>query len=119
MNIIVKYKVDKAFTDKNTKEKIKIGDIIEIGVERMKELNKHNVGKSIDITVNEDVNIKEDGKESQGEKTKGEPEKEKYSKEKLEALSVNELKDLAEKIKIELTKAKKDEIIAEILEKQN
>ncbi len=115
MDIIVKYKVDKPFTDKNTKEKVKIGDTIEINVERMKELNKHNVGKAIDVIVNDNVESDKNEHETTGEKT-GE---EKYSKEQLEVMTVNDLKDLAENLKIELTKAKKDEIIAEILEKQN
>lgn len=119
MDIIVKYKVDKPFTDKNTKEKIKIGDVIEIGVERMKELNEHNVGKVIDIIVNDDVNPVENEQETIGEATAEKAKKETYSKEQLEALKVNDLKDLAEKMGIELTKAKRDEIIAEILEKQN
>lgn len=115
MEIIVKYKADRPFTDKNTKEKVKIGDIIEIGVERMKELNKHNVGKAIDIIVNDNV----ESDKNEHETTGGKSGKEKYTKEQLEAITVNELKDLAEKMEIELTKAKKDEIIAEILEKQN
>lgn len=119
MDIIVKYKVDKPFTDKNTKEKVKIGDTIEINVERMKELNKHNVGKAIDVIVNDNVESDKNKHEIMGETTGEKTGEEKYSKEQLEVMTVNDLKDLAENLKIELTKAKKDEIIAEILEKQN
>lgn len=113
-NVIVKYKVERPFTDKFTKEDITISKILEIDIERMKELNKHNIGRVVDIIVEEDTNTNEkitDNKEPKETK-------EKYTKEQLEALTVNDLKDLAEKMQIELTKAKKDEIIEEILENQ-
>lgn len=103
--VIVKYQVNKGFKDKYTKEEIKADKVIDISIERMKELNEHNVGKVIDILVKSEI------EETQKEETKNE-----YTQEELEKMTVNELKDLAEKMKIELTKAKKEEIIQEILE---
>ena len=109
--IIVKYQVNKGFKDKYTKEEIKADKVIDISIKRMKELNEHNVGKVIDILVERDVEetLKED--DPKKEETKNE-----YTQEELEKMTVNELKDLAEGMKIELTKAKKEEIIQEILE---
>lgn len=119
MKIIVKYRTNKAFKDKNTKELVKVNDLLEVSVERMKELNARNVGIVEDIVVVEET--PEISKEK-NEKEKMEPEKpadpegkKNHTKEELQALNVNELKELAEKEKIELTKAKKDEIISEIL----
>jgi len=70
------------------------------------------------MVVEETPEISKD--KSEEEKTEPEkpynPECQKnHTKEELEALTVNQLKDLAEKEKIELTKARKDEIISEIL----
>lgn len=112
MDIIVKYKVEKPFTDKYTKEEVKENDIIEISVERMKELNEKSAGRAIDIIVSEEEQEEKEEKEQENPEKKTE-----FSKEDLEKLTVNELKDLAEKNKIELTKATKKEIINEILSK--
>lgn len=45
MKIIVRYKALKSFTDKNTKKIVKVNDILEVSVERMKELNAANAGR--------------------------------------------------------------------------
>jgi len=54
MKLVVKYKVEKPFTDKYSKEEVKQNDIIEVTVERMKELNVKSVGKVVDIIVIEE-----------------------------------------------------------------
>ena len=46
MKIIVKYRTSKAFRDKNTKEQVKANDLLEVSVERMKELNAGNAGRA-------------------------------------------------------------------------
>lgn len=113
MNIQVKYEVKKTFKDKNTNEIVEENSILDISVERMKELNKGNIGRVIDILVEDETKDSEKDKED----NKNDRE-DKYTEEKLNELNVNQLKELAEKEKIELTKAKKAEIISEILEKQ-
>ena len=119
MEVIIKYKVEKGFKDKNTKELIKANDLIDISVERMRELNKHNIGKIVDVIVLEDkmetVTSPEKTQE-EAEKEKNEKnEKVSYTQEDLMKMSVNDLKEFAEKNNIELTSAKKDDIIEQIL----
>ena len=112
MNIIVKYAVQKSFTDKYTKEEIAVNTILDISVERMKELNEKNVGRVVDIVLSEEI------EEEKSEELSEDDEKltdKKYTKEELDNLSVNELKELAENEGYQLTKAKKSEIIEEIL----
>ena len=86
----------------------------------MKELNAANAGRA------EDVIVVEEPKTGTKQTADPDPQVENpeflektqikaHTKEELEALTVNQLKDLAEKEKIELTKARKDEIISEIL----
>lgn len=133
MKPVVIYKVEVPFTDKNTKEDITVNSEIKISVERMKELNAHKVGRVIDIKLVDDgektpVEIETETNEGSSETDQSTNEGEnpgskqttsKYTQEELETKTVNDLKELAEKEGIELTKAKKDEIIAEILEKLN
>ena len=129
MKLVVKYKVEKPFTDKYSKEEVKQNDIIEVTVERMKELNVKSVGKVVDIIVIEETDaIKEDlgdGSEENNSK-KNEDELEqvsginkvpqiKFVREELDAMTVNQLKDLAEKNNIELTNVKKQDIIDELM----
>ena len=54
MELVIKYKVEKPFTDKYSKEEVKQNDIIEVTVERMKELNAKSVGRVVDILVVEE-----------------------------------------------------------------
>lgn len=121
MKIIVKYRTSRAFRDKNTKEQVKANDLLEVSVERMKELNAGNAGRAEDIIVVEetkDDTIIDPEKEPQNPEVIPEPlvkPTNSHTKEELETLTVNQLKELAEKEKIELTKARKDEIISEIL----
>lgn len=120
MKIIVKYKVEEAFKDKYTKEDITVNTILEISVERMKELNAKNKGRAIDIIVlmeDDEKNQENTKEETNTESNNTESKETKYTKEQLDAMSVNKLKELAENENIELTKARKDEIVEEILEK--
>ena len=122
MKTIVKYEVKyKKFTDKNTNKEVKIGDIIDVDVERMKVLNAHDVGRAIGFIVEDEPSSSSAEPEDKNQVKNTDTDnngKEKYTKEQLEELSVNNLKELAEKMQIELTKAKKDEIIEEILQNQ-
>lgn len=141
--MIIKYKVERSFKDKNTKKSIFVDETIDIDIARMKELNSKNIGRVIDII--EDVKIEpetpeiseENGEqiepqtpeisEEKGEQIEPEkpeedkepinPQEKQYTKEELSSMTVNDLKDLAVTLEIELTKAKKDEIVEEILEK--
>lgn len=120
MEVIIKYKVEKGFKDKNTKELIKANDLIDVSVERMRELNEHNIGKVVDVIVSEDNKETVMSAEKTQEKTKKEvenkqSEKVSYTQEELEKMSVNDLKEFAEKNNIELTSAKKDDIIEQLL----
>ena len=111
MKLVVKYKVEKPFTDKYSKEEVKQNDIIEVTVERMKELNAKSVGRVVDILVVEE--------EKEPEKLQEDIEnnnlKPKFVREELEAMTVNQLKDLAQKNNIELKEAKKQDIIDELI----
>lgn len=120
MEVIIKYKVEKGFKDKNTKELIKANDLIDISVERMRELNKHNIGKVVDVIVSEDnketvMSAEKTQEEAQKEVENKQSEKVSYTHEELKKMSVNDLKEFAEKNNIELTSAKKDDIIEQIL----
>lgn len=128
MKSIVKYKVERPFKDKYTKQEIKENDIIEVTVERMKELNKKSVGRVVDIIIEEDTDKMKETQEDASEKNNSEADNEeseqpsienkvqtKFVREELEAMTVNQLKDLAEKNNIELTKARKPEIIDELM----
>lgn len=120
MEVIIKYKVEKGFKDKNTKELIKANDLIDISVERMRELNKHNIGKVVDVIVSEDnketvMSAEKTQEEAQKEAENEKNEKVSYTQEELKKMSVNDLKEFAEKNNIELTSAKKDDIIEQIL----
>ena len=120
MEVIIKYKVEKVFKDKNTKELIKANDLIDISVKRMRELNKHNIGKVVDVIVSEDnketvMSAEKTQEEAQKEVENKQSEKVSYTHEELKKMSVNDLKEFAEKNNIELTSAKKDDIIEQIL----
>ncbi len=129
MKLVVKYKVEKPFTDKYSKEEVKQNDIIEVTVERMKELNVKSVGKVVDIIVIEETDaIKEDLGDGSEENNSKKNENElgqvsginkvpqiKFVREELDAMTVNQLKDLAEKNNIELTNVKKQDIIDELM----
>lgn len=111
--MIIKYEVEEGFKDKYTKEKVKKGTILEVTVERMKELNAKRKGRVVDIIESVNTNQIED--DSSEELQKEENQKIEYTEEDLKAKTVNELKELAEEIKCELTKATKKEIIEEII----
>lgn len=128
--MIIKYKVEKSFKDKYSKKDIIANDVIEVTVERMKELNSKKIGRVVDIievekTINTDKNNTINKVEDKSDTKKDNVEDDSVSKtdsnklytaEELSDMTVNDLKELAEKLNIELTKAKKDEIIEEILE---
>ena len=120
MEVIIKYKVEKGFKDKNTKELIKANDLIDVSVERMRELNKYNIGKVVDVVVLEEkketvTSPEKIQEEAQKEGENEQKEKVNYTQEELKKMSVNDLKEFAEKNNIELTSAKKDDIIEQIL----
>lgn len=122
MEVLIKYQAQKNFKDKVTKEEVTANDILEVSIERMKELNAKNAGRVIDIIIKDnekDGNSTEEKDTPKDENTKeGSKLKEnKYSREDLEKMTVNQLKDFAEENKIELTKEKKTEIVEEILSK--
>ena len=130
--MIIKYEVERTFKDMYTKEIIPKDTVLNIDLKRMKELNKKKFGRVIDIifveadaeenkneTMKDNENKDEEEKTEQTDKTENvEENTEKYTKEQLENMTVNQLKDLAEEIKCELTKAKKEEIIEELLKFQ-
>lgn len=111
--MIIKYEVEEGFKDKYTKEKVKKGTILEVTVERMKELNAKRKGRVVDII--ESVNTDQIEEEISEDVQKEESKEIEYTEEELKAKTVNELKELAEEIKCELTKATKKEIIEEII----
>lgn len=111
MEVRVKYRVEKSFRDKYTKKDIIKNDIIDVSVERMKELNEKLAGRVIDVII-VDKEIEDTEKENDNQ---AELKDNQFSKEDLEKMTVNQLKDLAEKNNIELSKARKDEIIDEII----
>lgn len=118
MEILIKYQAQKNFKDKVTKKQVKTNDILEVNIERMKELNSKNAGRVIDVIIKDSAKVESDienTKENVKQETK--EEKVKCSKQELEQMTVNQLKDFAEENKIELTKEKKTEIIEEILSK--
>ncbi len=120
VKVIIKYKVEKGFKDKNTKELIKANDLIDVSVERMRELNEYNIGKVVDVVVLEEkketvTSPEKIQEEAQKEVENEQKEKVNYTQEELKKMSVNDLKEFAEKNNIELTSAKKDVIIEQIL----
>lgn len=127
--MVIKYKVEKMFKDKNTKEIVKANSVIDVDITRMKELNEKKVGRTIDIIVDGEIKTQNNNDETQLEplennniestRVDGDKKKISYTVEELEVMTVNELKDLAEKIGCELKQAKKDEIIKEIVEFSN
>lgn len=134
--MIIKYEVERTFKDKYSKEIIVKDTVLDVTIERMKELNMKKFGRVVDIILDSDEqenlifeddikqseNKKADNEKTENEQTdkteKVEENTEKYTKEQLENMTVNQLKDLAEEIKCELTKAKKEEIIEELLKFQ-
>ena len=130
--MIIRYLVEEAFKDKYTKKDIHVNTILEVDLERMKELNEKKKGRVIDIiiennntTISENKEIEENddnvdtmSTDTEDDETSLVEGKEIYTAEQLQKMTVNELKDLAERLECELTKAKKEEIIAEILEFQ-
>ena len=124
--MIIKYEVERTFKDKYSKEIIVKDTVLDVTIERMKELNMKKFGRVVDIILDSDeqenlIPEADNGKteNEQTDKTeKVEDNTEKYTKEQLENKTVNQLKDLAEEIKCELTKAKKEEIIEELLKFQ-
>lgn len=124
--MIIKYEVERTFKDKYSKEIIVKDTVLDVTIERMKELNMKKFGRVVDIILDSDeqenlIPEADNGKteNEQTDKTeKVEENTEKYTKEQLENKTVNQLKDLAEEIKCELTKAKKEEIIEELLKFQ-
>lgn len=120
--MVIKYKVEKSFKDKYSKEDVIANNVIEVSIERMKELNAKNIGRVIDIVEDSEstnnMNVKTDTEiENPNQDSNTTKEQTIYTEEKLSEMTVNELKDLAEQLNIELTKAKKEDIIKEILEK--
>lgn len=125
MEIVVKYQAQKNFKDKVTKKEVTANDILEVSIERMKELNAKNAGRVIDVIIKDNEKAEKEEKSieekdiSKDENIKEEVvvKETKCSREDLEKMTVNQLKDFAEENKIELTKEKKTEIIEEILSK--
>ena len=93
--------------------KVKKGTILAVTVERVKELNAKRKGRVVDII--ESVNTNQIEEEISEDIQKEERKEIEYTEEDLKAKTVNELKELAEEIKCELTKATKKEIIEEII----
>ena len=124
--MIIKYEVERTFKDKYIKEIIVQDTVFDVTIERMKELNMKKFGRVVDIILDSDeqenlIPEADNGKteNEQTDKTENVEENiEKYTKEQLENMTVNQLKDLAEELKCELTKAKKEEIIEELLKFQ-
>lgn len=125
--MVIKYYVERSFKDKYSKKNITAKSIIDVTVERMKELNSKSIGRVVDIIENENV-TKDVEKENTDIETEETDNNENtsventdsntntvYTKEELSKMTVNDLKDLAESLNIELTKAKKEEIVEEIL----
>ena len=122
MEVLVKYQAQKNFKDKVTKKEVKLNDVLEVSIERMKELNSKNAGRVIDVIIKsneKDGNSTEEKNTPKDENTKEETEvkETKCSREDLEKMTVNQLKDFAEENNIELTKEKTTEIVEEILSK--
>lgn len=126
--MIIKYKAEKTFKDKYSKEIIKENDVINVTIERMKELNEKKFGRVIDIIVEDEQlenvsteiekNVENNSENDTSEKNKVKEGIQKYSRDELENMTVNQLKDLAESMECELTHAKKEEIIEEIIKFQ-
>lgn len=120
--MIIKYLVEKSFRDKNTKKNIMATSVIDVDIARMKELNEKKAGRVVDIildnqeTNENDIENKEPEQEIQEDIDNDKVDSIKlYTEEQLKEKTVNELKEIAENIDLELTQAKKDDIIEEIL----
>lgn len=120
--MIIKYLVEKSFRDKNTKKNIMASSVIDVDIARMKELNEKKAGRVVDIildnqeTNENDIENKEPEQEIQEDIDNDKVDSIKlYTEEQLKEKTVNELKEIAENIGLELTQAKKDDIIEEIL----
>ncbi len=113
--MIIKYEVEVGFIDKYTKEKIERGSIIDVTLKRMKELNQKRKGRVVDIIEEETEEKQEEDKEESTENVEENKNTSIYTEEDLKSKTVNELKELAEEIRCDLTKATKKEIIEEIL----
>lgn len=120
--MIIKYLVEKSFRDKNTKKNIMASSVIDVDIARMKELNEKKAGRVVDIILDNqetnanDIENKEPEQEIQEDIDNDKVDSIKlYTEEQLKEKTVNELKEIAENIGLELTQAKKDDIIEEIL----
>ena len=62
--MVIKYYVERSFKDKYSKKNITAKSIIDVTVERMKELNSKSIGRVIDIIENENITKEVFGKQS-------------------------------------------------------
>lgn len=120
--MIIKYLVEKSFRDKNTKKNIMASSVIDVDIARMKELNEKKAGRVVDIILdNQETNVNDIENKEPEQEIQENIDNDKvdsiklYTEEQLKEKTVNELKEIAEGIGLELTQAKKDDIIEEIL----
>ena len=120
--MIIKYLVEKSFRDKNTKKNIMASSVIDVDIARMKELNEKKAGRVVDIILdNQETNVNDIENKEPEQEIQEDIDNDKvdsiklYTEEQLKEKTVNELKEIAESIGLELTKAKKDDIMEEIL----
>ena len=120
--MIIKYLVEKSFRDKNTKKNIMASSVIDVDIARMKELNEKKAGRVVDIILdNQETNVNDIENKEPEQEIQEDIDNDKvdsiklYTEEQLKEKTVNELKEIAENIGLELTQAKKDDIIEEIL----
>lgn len=120
--MIIKYLVEKSFRDKNTKKNIMASSVIDVDIARMKELNEKKAGRVVDIILdNQETNVNDIENKEPKQEIQEDIDNDKvdsiklYTEEQLKEKTVNELKEIAENIGLELTQAKKDDIIEEIL----
>ena len=120
--MIIKYLVERSFRDKNTKKDIMASSVIDVDIARMKELNEKKAGRVVDIILdNQETNVNDIENKEPEQEIQEDIDNDKvdsiklYTEEQLKEKTVNELKEIAESIGLELTQAKKDDIIEEIL----
>lgn len=120
--MIIKYLVERSFRDKNTKKNIMASSVIDVDIARMKELNEKKAGRVVDIILdNQETNVNDIENKEPEQEIQEDIDNDKvdsiklYTEEQLKEKTVNELKEIAESIGLELTQAKKDDIIGEIL----
>ncbi len=120
--MIIKYLVERSFRDKNTKKNIMASSVIDVDIARMKELNEKKAGRVVDIILdNQETNVNDIENKEPEQEIQEDIDNDKvdsiklYTEEQLKEKTVNELKEIAESIGLELTQAKKDDIIEEIL----